>query len=64
MRGDELQHFARFRVPVQLRFFKDRLAVEDDLETAARARDELYVRFRMDSTNLGRQTGGPGFVVS
>ena len=64
MRGDELQHFARLRVPVLLRFLKDCLAVEDDFETAAGARDELYVRVRMRSTNLGRQTGGAGFVVS
>ena len=64
MRGDELQHFARLRMPVLLRFLKDRLAVEDDFESAAGARDQLYVRTRVCSTNLGRQTGGAGFVVS
>jgi hypothetical protein len=64
MRGDELKHFARLCMAVQLRFLKDRLAVEDYFEAAAGARDQRDVRIRMFSSNLGRQTGGPGFVVS
>ena len=38
--------------------------VHVDLEHAARGLDQLDLGVRVCVTNLGRQTGSPGFVVS
>jgi hypothetical protein len=49
---------------MQLGLFEDHFAIEADLEATAGGRDQLDIRVRMCFPNLGRQTGGPGFVVS
>jgi hypothetical protein len=43
---------------------KDDAAVHLYLEDAAGGLDELHFRMREGISNLGRQTGGPRFVVS
>ena len=43
---------------------KDDAAVHLHLEDAAGGLDELHIRVGKRVANLGRQTGGPRFVVS
>jgi len=40
------------------------LALHFDVEDPAGGLDELDLRVRKGAADLGRQTGGPGFVVS
>jgi len=39
-------------------------AIYFNLEHTPRRLNELYVGLRVTVTDLGRQTGGPGFIVS
>jgi hypothetical protein len=43
---------------------KDAAPVDFDLEHAARRLDQFHVGVRVGLPDLGRQTGGPGLVVS
>jgi hypothetical protein len=52
------------RVTAGLRFLENRVPVAHHLEPSATRRHELDLRLREPLTNLGRQTGGPRFVVS
>jgi hypothetical protein len=52
------------RVSTELGLLEYRNAVLQDLEPTAAARPELDVRARKVLRELGRQTGGPGLVVS
>lgn len=45
-------------------FGKDDVTVHSDLEEAAGRFDEANVGSRITRADVGRQTGGPGFVVS
>jgi hypothetical protein len=56
--------FTGLRVPTQRLLGKDAIAVHLDLERAAGGFDELDLRVRKRAADFGRQTGGPGFVVS
>jgi hypothetical protein len=47
-----------------LRLLVDRLAIAKDLEPPSSRRDQLDLRIRITLPNLGRQTGGPGLIVS
>jgi hypothetical protein len=49
---------------VEFRFLEYRGPVGADLEPAAARRREVHGRIRETLTNLGRQPGGPRFVVS
>ena len=51
-------------MPFQRAFREDAAAVHLDLEGAARRLDQLDLRLGEGLVNLGRQTGGPGLVVS
>jgi hypothetical protein len=51
-------------VSVELGFLEDGNAVLENFEPAAGARLELNVDARKLARELGRQTGGPGLVVS
>jgi hypothetical protein len=51
-------------VSVQLGLLEHRRAVPHDFEPTLPRCDELHLRGRILSTNLGRQTDGPWFVVS
>jgi hypothetical protein len=51
-------------VSAELGLLEHRYAVPEDLEPTARARRELDVRAWKIRPELGRQTGGPGLVVS
>lgn len=62
--GEQAQYFARLRVAVQLRLLEDRLAIDEHLKSSPRRRHHLNVGIRVRCTNLGRQTGGPGSVIS
>jgi len=61
---DEADDFARCRVSAECLLGEHALAVHLDLEDAAGGLDELDLRVRKGAADLGRQTGGPGFVVS
>jgi hypothetical protein len=45
-------------------FLVDRNAVAQNLESTAPRRNKLDLRLGKPVTNFGRQTGGPGFIVS
>lgn len=47
-----------------LGFLVDRNAIAQNFESAAPRRNQLDFSLGEPLTNLGRQTGGPGFVVS
>jgi hypothetical protein len=51
-------------VPVELRFLKDRDAIADDFEPSLAGRYQLNIRFRVVISELSRQTGGSGLIVS
>jgi hypothetical protein len=51
-------------VPLELFFGEDEAAVHDHLEHTAGRLNQLHVGVRECATQLGRQTGGPGLVVS
>jgi len=61
---DQADHLARCGVSAHGLFRKHALAVHFDVEDTAGGLDELYLRVREGAADLGRQTGGPGFVVS
>jgi hypothetical protein len=54
----------RLGVTVELGFFKNWNPIRDDLESPAARFDERDARTGKPLTKLGRQTGGPRFVVS
>lgn len=51
-------------MPAERLLGKDRRAVYSDLEDAAGGLGQLDHRLRVFPRELGRQTGGPGLVVS
>jgi hypothetical protein len=51
-------------MPLQRLLRKHPAAVHFDLENAAGRLDELDLRLRKGLADLGRQTGGPGLIVS
>jgi hypothetical protein len=61
---EERDYFSRFCMTPRLRLLVNRDAVAQNLETSSLRRDELNRRNRKSFANLGRQTGGPRFVVS
>lgn len=64
MPGEQTHDFARLRVPMQLRFLEDRLAIDCDFKAPTGARQQADVGANKCFPNLGRQTGGPRLVVS
>ena len=48
----------------ELRLLEHRRTINNDFEPAAARRHQLNVSVLVRLTNRGRQTGGPGFVVS
>jgi hypothetical protein len=61
---DELDDFPGFSVALQLLLGEEEPAVHYHFEHAASRLDQLNVGVRESTTKLGRQTGGPGLVVS
>jgi hypothetical protein len=61
---EQLDDFARLRVPAHFPLREDQLAVYFHFEHAARGLNEIHVRVGECLSDLGRQTGGPWFVVS
>ena len=51
-------------MPAELGFLEDRRAVDGHLEAAAAAGLQRHLGFGNSLANRGRQTDGPGFVVS
>jgi hypothetical protein len=51
-------------VPIELRLFKNRNAVEANFKASATGRDHLDDCIRPPILELSRQTGGSGLVVS
>jgi len=51
-------------MPAKLRFLEDRRTVHGHLEPPAAARLQRDVGVGVLLTNRGRQTDGPGFIVS
>jgi hypothetical protein len=62
--SDQPDDFARLGVPPELLFREDELAVYHDLEYAAGRLNQQDLGIGKRATQLGRQTGGPRFVVS
>jgi len=58
------QHLARLGVAAVLLLGKDLAPVHFHLKHAAGGLDQLDVRVRVQGADFGRQTGGPGLVVS
>jgi hypothetical protein len=58
------RHFAGSRVPASGPLGEEQLAIEGDLEDAARTRDQGDLERGEFLPELGRQTGGPGLIVS
>ena len=56
--------FAKLGVAIGPGFLVDRNAIAQDLESTSSRRDQLYLRIRKSLPNFGRQTGGPGLIVS
>ena len=63
-RLDQSQYLPRLSVAAEHLLGENDPAVHVHLEYAARGLDELDLGVRVRLTNLGRQTGSPGFVVS
>ena len=63
-RLEERHDLARTGMPAQLRLLEHRCAIGEDLEAATARPIQLDFCVRKTRTNLGRQTGGPRFVVS
>jgi hypothetical protein len=61
---EEAHNFAGLGVAFRALLGKDGAAVRLYLEDAAGGLDEFHFRMREGIANLGRQTGGPRFVVS
>src|SRR5881396_3222718 len=61
---DQADHFARCGMSAHRLFGEYALALHFDVEDPAGGLDELDLRVRKGAADLGRQTGGPGFVVS
>jgi hypothetical protein len=62
--AQKTQHLARLRMPAKDRLLKHGRAVDGHLEPSAAAGLQRDVGVRKLFANRGRQTGGPGFVVS
>jgi hypothetical protein len=61
---EQLDDFARLGVPAGLSLGEHELAVYFHFEHTSRGLDELHVRVGECLSDVGRQTGGPWFVVS
>jgi hypothetical protein len=62
--SEEADNLTGVRVAPERALRKDQHAIPRDFEHAAAPVKQLYGCIRIRCTNLGRQTGGPGFVVS
>src|SRR5262245_43852429 len=62
--SNQLHYFTRVRVPSHLILGEDQFSVYRDLEYSDRGFDQAHLSTGVVSLNLGRQTGGPGFIVS
>ncbi len=62
--GHQPEDLSGLRVSSQRLLGEHELAVNHDLEHAARRLDELHSGLRVRPLDLGRQTGGPGLVPS
>jgi len=60
----KVKYLPGLRVPQCLRLLEDRRSVAMHLEASPARRHQLHVDARILGANLGRQTDGPGFVVS
>ena len=60
----QAKHFSRLRVPPYGLLGEDPAPIHLDLEHTAGRLDQFHVGVRVDLPDLGRQTGGPGLVVS
>jgi hypothetical protein len=60
----EGHHFAGLGVTTKLLFRENELPVYRDFEQPTRRFDEPDIGVRKPRSNLGRQTGGPRFIVS
>ena len=61
---DPLQDFARRGVPAERLFGKQLAPVDFDLKDAPGGLNQPHFSLRVRPADLGRQTGGPGLVVS
>jgi hypothetical protein len=61
---NERDHFARLGVPAQFGFFKNRRAINRDLEAAAARRLQRDLDAGKDFAKRSRQTDGSWFVIS
>src|SRR6185312_11476076 len=61
---EQRDDLARCCVAAEFRLLEYRFSIGRDLESPAARRDELDRGVRQVAANLGRQTGGPRFVVS
>lgn len=64
MSYEQSNNLTRFGVALEFRLLKHRDSVTHNLEAAAGRSDELQLGVRKFALELGRQTGGPGLVVS
>ena len=62
--ANETQYLPGLGVAAEGLLRKDLPAVDVDLEHAAGGFDQLHLGLRVGLTNLGRQTGSPGLVIS
>src|SRR6476661_5576157 len=63
-RFQEGNNFAWLGMSAELGFLEDGLSIRDHFEAPTSRRDHLQFRLRKTLSNLCRQTGGTGFVVS
>jgi prepilin-type N-terminal cleavage/methylation domain-containing protein len=61
---EKLDDLARLSVSMQLRFLENRRAVGSDLEPPTARRNQLNLRARPPVSELSRQTGSSGLIVS
>ncbi len=62
--AQQVEDFSGQGMAPQFGLLEDRRPVDDDLEATAARRDHLDFDAGMRLTERGRQTGGPGLVVS
>ena len=60
----QAKHFSRLRMPRYGLLREDPAPIHLHLERTAGRLDQFHVGVRVDLADLGRQTGGPGLVVS
>jgi hypothetical protein len=61
---DQPQHLPLLGVASEALLGENAASVDLDLEHASGRLDQLYVGVRVGLADFGRQTGGPGLVVS